>query len=74
MNALCIHCEEREREAGVYCGPCWEQAKARAALAALAARYVPVTRLWGGTSLKVQRAIDWHGEDWCGIKPPRGAR
>lgn len=65
----CLHCNRR-REHGLYCGPCWEQAKTRAALAALAKR-APTVKLWGGTSLKVQRAIDWHGEDWCGIKPPR---
>lgn len=65
----CIHCRQRDRTNGLYCSPCWEQMKARAALAALAAR--APRRMKGGTARKVARVVGWYGEDWCGILPPR---
>lgn len=64
----CIHCNERVREYGLYCGPCYAEARNRMAVASRLKRR-DLKHLPGGTVRKLGRCNDWYGDDLLGILP-----
>lgn len=71
---MCIHCATHLRSKGVYCVDCWAQVQTRARVASRTGKGFThcVNRGNPTRAVKVQRVIDWYGDDLTALDPPRG--